>query len=277
MTPSHHRFRKPSNQDHPRPKKSLGQNFLIDRSVIGRIIEACSFSKEDAVLEIGPGTAALTREIAPRVGSLTVVETDRSLVERLEKEFNDGVTIIHEDFLKSDLSKIAPKGKKLKVIGNLPYYISTPIISKIIENRERVSEFYLTIQLELAERMAAPPGNKEYGSFSCFVQYYTQAQILLKIKSTAFKPAPKVDSCFLKLTMRSTPAVECADEEFLFKVIRAGFQQRRKTLANALSSLLSKDRLADIFASLGFEPNVRAEQLSLAQYARLSDSIQKNS
>jgi 16S rRNA (adenine1518-N6/adenine1519-N6)-dimethyltransferase len=276
MSPSQNRFRKSSSKDHPRPKKSLGQNFLIDRSVIGRIIEACSFSKEDAVLEIGPGTAALTREIAPRVGSLTVVETDRNLVERLEQEFKHGeITIVHGDFLRYDLAQIAVQGKLLKAVGNLPYYISTPIITKIIESRRLFGEFYLTVQQELADRMVAPPGNKEYGSFSCFVQYYAQAQVLLKIKSSAFKPMPKVDSCFLKLTMRSAPAVECRDEEFLFKVVRTGFQQRRKTLLNALSSLISKDRLSGIFSSLGFDPNVRAEQLGLAQYALLSDAISK--
>lgn len=278
MSPSHQRFRKPSSQNHPRAKKSLGQNFLIDRSVIGRIIDACSFSKEDAVLEIGPGTAALTREIAPRVGSLTVVETDGSLVERLNEEFKDGqIAIVHADFLRYDLSQIATKGRLLKAVGNLPYYISTPIITKIIENRHLVSEFYLTIQQEMAERIVAPPGNKEYGSFSCFVQYYAQAQMLLKIKSSAFKPAPKVDSCFIKLTMRSSPAVPCRDEKFLFGVIRLGFQQRRKTLVNALSSLLPKDRLANIFASTGLDANIRAEQVSLAQFALLADSIQKAS
>lgn len=273
MTPSPFRFRKSYQKDSLRPKKSLGQNFLVDRNVIGRMIDACSLSGDEVVVEIGPGTGALTREIAPRVKRLIAIETDGSLVERLRDEFKEqNVEIIHADFLRCDLSEILGKAK-VKVVGNLPYYISTPIMTKVIENRHLFTEFYLTVQQEFAERIVASPGGKDYSSFSCFNQFYTVPQILFKIKSSAFKPAPKVDSCFLKLTMRQTPAFPCDDEKFLFHVIRLGFQQRRKTLVNALSTLLPKEQLIILFPSIGLLLNVRAEDVSLEQYVLLAERL----
>ncbi len=273
MTPSPFRFRKSSPKDAVRPKKSLGQNFLVDKSVIGRMIDACGLTKEETVLEIGPGTGALTRELVPRVKRLIAVETDRSLVERLREEFKGpNVEIIHADFLKCDLSKVLGKDK-VKAVGNLPYYISTPIMTKVIENRHLFTEFFLTVQQEFAERIVAPPGGKDYSSFSCFNQLYTSPQMLFKIKSSAFKPAPKVDSCFLKLTMLETPAYPCADEKFLFQVIRTGFSQRRKTLVNALSSLVSKEQLIELFVKAGLAANVRAEEVGLEKYVLLADLV----
>ena len=275
MSPSPFRFRKSFQKDSLRPKKSLGQNFLVDRNVIGRMIDACSLSSDDVVLEIGPGTGALTREIAPRVMRLIAIETDGSLVERLRDEFKgQNVEIIHADFLKCDLSEVLGKDK-VKVVGNLPYYISTPIMTKVVENRHLFTEFYLTVQQEFAERIVAPPGGKDYSSFSCFNQFYTVPKMLFKIKSSAFKPAPKVDSCFLNLTMRQKPAYPCDDENFLFHVIRTGFGQRRKTLVNALSSLLSKELLIALFPSAGLIVNVRAEDVSLEQYVLLARIIQR--
>jgi|CXWL01.1.fsa_nt_gi 16S rRNA (adenine1518-N6/adenine1519-N6)-dimethyltransferase len=273
MTPSPFRFRKSYQKDSLRPKKSLGQNFLVDRNVIGRMIDACSLSGDEVVVEIGPGTGALTREIAPRVKRLIAIETDGSLVERLRDEFKEqNVEIIHADFLRCDLSEILGKAK-VKVVGNLPYYISTPIMTKVIENRHLFAEFYLTVQQEFAERIVASPGGKDYSSFSCFNQFYTVPQILFKIKSSAFKPAPKVDSCFLKLTMCQMPAYPCDDEKFLFHVIRLGFQQRRKTLVNALSTLLPKEQLIVLFPSIGLLLNVRAEDVSLEQYVLLAERL----
>jgi 16S rRNA (adenine1518-N6/adenine1519-N6)-dimethyltransferase len=277
MSPSPFRYRKSSPKDSLRPKKSLGQNFLVDRNVIGRMIDACSLSKDEVVLEIGPGTGALTREIAPRVKRLIAIETDGSLVERLRDEFKDlNIEIIHADFLRCDLTEILGKSK-VKVVGNLPYYISTPIMTKVVENRHLFTEFYLTVQQEFAERIVALPGGKDYSSFSCFNQFYTLPQMLFKIKSSAFKPAPKVDSCFLKLTMLEGAAYPCGDEKFLFHVIRTGFGQRRKTLVNALSTLLSKEQLIALFPSAGLLLNVRAEDVSLEQYVVLADFIQKTS
>lgn len=275
MTPSPFRFRKPAQKDTVRAKKSLGQNFLVDRNVIGRMIDACALSSEETVLEIGPGTGALTRELSPRVKRLIAIETDGALVKRLTDEFKErNVEIIHADFLKCDLSEILGKSK-VKVVGNLPYYISTPIMTKVVENRHLFTEFFLTVQQEFAERIVATPGDKDYSSFSCFNQFYTIPQMLLKIKSSAFKPAPKVDSCFLKLTMLKSPAYPCEDENFLFKVIRTGFGQRRKTLVNALSSLLSKEQLIELFVKAGLAVNVRAEEVGLEKYVLLADMLRK--
>lgn len=272
-----YRHRKPPQENLVRAKKSLGQNFLVDKNVLGRMVDACSLKKEDVVLEIGPGTAALTREIATRVKRLIAVETDRSLVERLKAEFKGGnVEIIHQDFLKCDLPNVIGH-QKVKVVGNLPYYISTPIITKVIEHRHLFTEFYLTVQLEFAERVVANPGGKDYSSFSCFNQYYTDAQMLFKIKRSAFKPAPKVDSCFLRLTMRRNPPYPCADEDFLFHAIRLGFQQRRKTLINAWSSLLPKERLTELFHTAGIDVQSRAENISLEQYVHLVQFLSKSS
>lgn len=277
MSPSPFRFRKAASKDPLRPKKSLGQNFLVDRNVIGRMIDVCAFSKEETILEIGPGTGALTREIAPRVKRLIAIETDGSLVERLQVEFKErNVEIIHADFLKCDLSAILGKSK-VKVVGNLPYYISTPIMTKVVENRHVFTEFFLTVQQEFAERIVASPGSKDYSSFSCFNQFYTAPRMLFTIKSSAFKPAPKVDSCFLKLTMLERPAYPCEDEKFLFQVIRTGFGQRRKTLVNALSSLLSKEQLIGLLTKAGLAATVRAEEVGLEKYVLLADLIRKMS
>lgn len=258
----------------PRAKKYLGQNFLIDPHVIDRIIDACELSKNEVVLEIGPGTGALTRRIAPCVGRLIAVETDRSLIAPLKEEFKGrNVDVIHADFLRLDLTDICDVKRPVKVMGNLPYYISTPILTKVIEERGHFTEFFLTVQKEFADRLTAFPGNKDYGSLTCFVQYYSRARQLFKIKNTCFKPVPKVDSCFLNLKLGIGPEHVCKDEKFLFEIIRLGFQQRRKTLANALSSAVPKDRLASVFEAMQLNAAVRAEQLSLKQFVLLSEQL----
>lgn len=260
-----------------RPKKSLGQNFLVDSHIIGRMIDACHLSKDETVIEIGPGTGAITREIACRVKKLVAVETDRSLVDRLQTEFTQNqIQLIHADFLKVDLFQLH-SGEQWKVVGNLPYYISTPIITKILEHRQLFCEFYLTVQQEFAQRLVASPGGKDYGSFSCFVQYYADVQILFNIKRSCFKPVPKVDSCFVKLTMRQKPLWQVQDEVFLFKMIRLGFQQRRKTLINALSASFAKSDVGDALASAGLSPQIRAEQVTLEQFINLSHVLLKRS
>jgi 16S rRNA (adenine1518-N6/adenine1519-N6)-dimethyltransferase len=259
-----------------RAKKSLGQNFLVDKNAIGRILDACAFTKNDAILEIGPGTGALTREIIPRVGRFMAVETDQRLFDRLTEEFHGiPATFVHADFLKFD-SRIFVKGQeRVKVFGNLPYYISTPIITKVLAERHLFSEFFLTVQWEFAQRMVARAGEDDYSSFSCFVQFYAEPQIFFKLKSTCFRPAPKVDSCFLKLKMRPAPLYQSVDEDFLFKVIRLGFQQRRKTILNALSVLLPKDQLAGILKVAGIDPSVRAESLDLERFVSLTTLLKK--
>ncbi len=249
-------------------KKQLGQNFLADPNVKRKIIAACDLSEDDIVLEIGPGGGALTRELAPRVKKLIAIETDKTLAQELHTEFQGTSTeIIHADFLKYPVESLPDH---LKIIGNLPYYISTPIIDKILLHPDKFSIFYLTIQYELGRRLAAGPGTKEFGVFSCFVQYYAEPKILFKIKNTAFRPIPKVDSCFLKLTplKRSNKA---QDEHWLFQIIRHAFQQRRKILTNALSGLIETEKLQEMLKELDLREKVRAENLKLEDFIALAN------
>ena len=251
-----------------RPKKHLGQNFLIDTRIQQKIVQACDFKPEDIVVEIGPGQGVLTRLIAPQVKRLIGVEADRDLIEFL-KEFAS-VEIIHADFLKWDMDHL-PDG--IKVIGNIPYYISTPIIEKLIENRAKVSVAFLTVQLEFGQRLIAKPGGKDYGSLSCFAQYYADIKMLFKIKNTCFKPAPKVDSCFLRLMMRGNQDNPANDEEFLFKLIQTAFQQRRKTIVNSLKGLVGKEKLEESLKALGINPSARPENLTLSNYIDLCKTL----
>ena len=182
------------------------------------------------------------------------------------------ISIINADFLKFDLRSLPP-GNKFKAIGNIPYYITSPIIEHLLLSRERISDIYLTVQKEFAQRMVAEPGSKVYGSFSCFVQYYAQPQILFSIKKNSFHPAPKVDSCFLRLKLREDPVVKVKNEETLFKIIRTGFQQRRKTLKNSLEELIPSDKLDKFFREFDLDPKIRPEDLSLQDFANLANII----
>ena len=252
-------------------KKRLGQNFLHDRKVQARIIEACEFSPEEVVLEIGPGQGALTQLILPCVKGVIAVEADRQLAEGLEREFAGSNLTLHQgDFLKFDLSKIpAP----IKVVGNLPYYISTPIITSVLENREKFTSLFMTVQLEFGERLIAKPGNKIYSSFTCFVNYFSEPKLLFTISKHAFSPAPKVQSCFMRLDMRKVPPVSVEDEALFLQVIRLAFQQRRKTLLNSLSQLCPKDKLGAVLAGAGVPERTRAEELGLSEFAKISNCM----
>lgn len=249
-------------------KKQLGQNFLVDPNIKRKIIAACELLSTDTVLEIGPGEGALTREIAPKVQKLIAIETDRTLADELQAGFqNTSTEVIHADFLKFPMETLP---NKLKVIGNLPYYISTPIIEKILRHPDKFSAFFLTIQYELGRRLAAGPGTKVYGAFSCFVQYYAEPKLLFKIKNTAFRPVPKVDSCFLKLIPLKRQQ-KANDEQWLFQIIRHAFQQRRKTLYNALSGLIATEKLQSVLKRLDLKEKVRAENLRLEDYIALAN------
>ena len=252
------------------PKKNLGQNFLTDTHIQQKIIQACDLKPEDVVVEIGPGSGALTRLIAPHVKKLICVETDRDLIEPLRSSMLSSVEIIHADFLKWDMDHL-PNG--LKVIGNIPYYISTPIIEKLIEHRSKIAAAFLTVQLEFGERLKAQAGGKEYGSLSCYVQYYADAKMLFKIKNTCFKPAPKVDSCFLRLTMKPRADKSARDEAFLFKLIQTAFEQRRKNIVNALKGLVGKEKLEGSLKALAVDLTARPENLTLSNYIDLSNRL----
>jgi len=264
------------------PKKHLGQNFLTDTHIQQKIIQACELKSDDVVVEIGPGQGVLTRLIAPHVKKLICVEMDRDLIEPLLALKGTvpclsrglfpsaALEIVHADFLKWDMSHL-PDG--IKVIGNIPYYISTPIIEKLITDRKRISSAFLTVQQEFGQRVTAKSGGKEYGSLTCFAQYYADIKMLFKIKNSCFKPAPKVDSCFLRLMMKAQLEKAARDEEFLFKLIQTAFQQRRKNIVNSLKGLVGKDKLEVGLNGLGIDLNARPENLTLSNYIDLSNRI----
>ena len=264
-----------------KPKKSLGQNFLIDKNIQRKIIGACSLSKEDIILEIGSGKGELTAEFAASVRQVYALEIDSRLHLALELKLikHNNCRIIKSDILKFDINKFLQENKieqKIKVIGNIPYYISSPIIEHLINYRNNISEVFMTVQKEFGRRVVACPGSKEYGSFSCFVQYYAQSKILFEIKRGCFKPAPKIDSCFLSLKFRDSPEVGVKDEEMFFKLIRTAFNQRRKTLRNSLDGFMAQGNLEEFFNSAGIDKNVRPEDLSLGQFAELLKKVKKN-
>jgi len=254
-----------------RPQKRLGQNFLVDRRVLERIVKVCDLKNDEVILEIGPGQGAITSALLPHVKAIIAVETDRVLAEKLRQDYaGQNVTVLHGDFLKLDLSCLPGP---VKVIGNIPYYISSPIIGRILEEKHRFTSFFMTSQLEFGQRLVAKPGSRDYSSLTCFVNYFTEPKLLFKIAPNAFNPAPKVWSCFMRLDIRQEPAVRVQDETAFLKIIRQGFLQRRKTLVNSLSSLYPKTELAAVLTALGIKENIRAEALSLEDYARIVNKL----
>lgn len=255
----------------PYAKKSLGQHFLVNGRVRDRILGACDLRKEDLVLEIGPGTGILTEGIAAKVCRVFAVEKDDRLARDLERRWaGTNVFVLHADVLEYPFEKL-PDG--LKIIGNLPYNIATPIIEKVFRYREKFRVFYMTVQWEYGTRMAAGPHSRDYGALSCFVQYYADVQKLFKIPPTAFRPAPKVQSCFLRLDIKENPYRPAESEEWLFKVVRACFNQRRKTIQNSLSSLLPKKEMDVILQELAIDGRLRAEDIGLEDYIRLANRM----
>lgn len=262
------------------PKKYLGQNFLVDSDVVEDMITACGFTKNDCVMEIGAGLGALTQRLAREVKNVLAIEKDRNICAALGyilKGFSN-VNVVCDDFLELDLERaLAESFYKVKVIGNLPYYITSPIIEKLIDERHNFDIIFVTVQREVAERLCAKPGGKDYGSLSVFVQFYTKPRILLDIGKHSFYPEPEVDSSFVELTILQKPPVEVSDTGKFFAVVKAGFGQRRKTLLNSLFSsdviTLDKASLAELLKKIGIDPNIRAERLSLEQFARIANAI----
>lgn len=258
-------------------KKRFGQNFLIDSHVLDKIIRGAEIGKEDAVLEIGPGIGTLTQALCEAAGEVTAVEIDRDLIPILEKTLAayDNVRIINEDILKLDLSAISEK--PLKVVANLPYYITTPIIMGLFESGAPLLSITVMVQKEVADRMQAAPGGKDYGALSLAVQYYAEAEIIANVPPNCFIPRPGVGSAVIRLTKHAAPPVQPKDEKFMFRLIRAAFAQRRKTLVNTLrndSSLsYSREQLETVLSAMGLPAAVRGERLSLAEFAELSDRL----
>ncbi len=271
----------PSDRQSHKPKKSLGQNFLIDKNIQKKIIRACDLVSDDIILEIGAGGGDLTVQLALAAKKVYALEIDQRLYPALVKNLEcfTNCEIIKGDILKFEISRflqLSQVSEKIKIVGNIPYYISSPIIEHLIRYRRNIETIFITVQKEFGRRVTAIPGSKDYGSFSCFTQYYLKPKIIFEIKKNSFWPAPKVDSSFLSLKVRESPEVAVNDEESFFKLIRKAFNQRRKTLRNSLEGFMAQDRLEEFFDTNGIDKNVRPEELSLAQFANLSNLCQKS-
>ncbi len=263
-------------------QKKFGQNFLIDTHVLDKIISAAHITKEDMVLEIGPGIGTMTQYLAEAAGKVIAVEIDKNLIPILSDTLSEyqNVRIINEDVLKLDLRKLADEengGKAIKVVANLPYYITTPIIMGLFENHVSVESITVMVQKEVADRMQTGPGSKDYGALSLAVQYYAEPYIVANVPPNCFMPRPKVGSAVIRLTRHKEPPVEVKDEKLMFDIIRASFNQRRKTLANGLNNsdkiTCSKEIITEAIEKLGKGPSVRGEALSLQEFASLSNDI----
>ncbi|WP_371365511.1 Ribosomal RNA small subunit methyltransferase A [Sporomusa rhizae] len=254
--------------------KKLGQNFLIDGNVVEGIVSAAKVSQGDAVLEIGPGIGTLTQGLAEAGADVTAVELDRRLLDVLAKtlEGYDNVKVVHGDILKIDISREINK-EKYKLVANLPYYITTPIIMKFLEEHLPVELLVTMVQKEVAERMVAKPGGKDYGALSVAVQYYTEPEIMFIVPPKAFIPSPAVESAVIRCTVRTTPPVQVASERMFFRVVKAAFAQRRKTLANALKAGgLDKEILEQVLTEANVDGMRRGEQLSLDEFAAIANA-----
>ncbi|MBP3352359.1 MAG: 16S rRNA (adenine(1518)-N(6)/adenine(1519)-N(6))-dimethyltransferase RsmA [Lachnospiraceae bacterium] len=263
-------------------QKKFGQNFLIDTHVLEKIMDSAAITKEDCVLEIGPGIGTMTQYLAERAGHVVVVEIDKNLIPILEDTLSeyDNVTIINNDILKVDVNQIALEkngGKPIKVVANLPYYITTPIIMGLFESHVPLQSITIMVQKEVADRMQVGPGTKDYGALSLAVQYYAKPEIVANVPPNCFIPRPNVGSAVIRLTRYEKPPVEVKDERWMFALIRASFNQRRKTLVNGLTNApelkLSKERVLEALERMELSPTVRGEALTLEQFALLSNII----
>ncbi len=265
-------------------QKKFGQNFLIDTHVLDKIIRAADIGKDDMVLEIGPGIGTMTQYLAEAAGKVVAVEIDRNLIPILHDTLGgyENVRIINEDVLKLDLRKLVQEeneGKPVKVVANLPYYITTPIIMGLFEGSVPVSSITVMVQKEVAERMKSGPGNKDYGALSLAVQYYADAYLVANVPPNCFMPRPKVGSAVIRLTRHEMAPVEVEDEKLMFDIIRAAFNQRRKTLANGLNNSdkldFPKETIVNVIKHLGKGTGVRGEMLTLKEFADLSNMLSR--
>ena len=263
-------------------QKKFGQNFLIDTHVLDKIIAAAEITKDDFVLEIGPGIGTMTQYLACAAGKVVAVEIDKTLIPILEDTLSeyDNVQIINQDVLKVNLAKLAEEendGKPIKVVANLPYYITTPIIMGLFENHVPLKSITVMVQKEVADRMQVGPGTKDYGALSLAVQYYAKPYIVANVPPNCFMPRPKVGSAVIRLERYEEPPVQVADEKLMFRIIRASFNQRRKTLVNGLKNSpeiqFSKEEIEAAIETLGKGASVRGEALTLEEFARLSNVL----
>ena len=266
-------------------QKKFGQNFLINTGILEDIIEAAEITKDDFVLEIGPGIGTMTQYLCESAREVVAVEIDKNLIPILEDTLSayDNVEVLNDDILKVDIKALAEEcnaGKPIKVVANLPYYITTPIIMGLFESHVPIDSITIMVQKEVADRMQEGPGSKEYGALSLAVQYYAHPEIVVNVPPSCFMPQPKVGSAVIRLTRHAEPPVNVENEKLMFQIIRASFNQRRKTLANGLNNFpglnLSKEAIQQCIEELGVPVTVRGEALSLAQFAQLSNIIGKH-
>lgn len=265
-------------------QKKFGQNFLIDTHVVDKIIRSAGLTKDDMVLEIGPGIGSLTQHLAENAGKVVAVEIDKNLIPILAETLKDydNITIINEDILKVDINKIAEEyngGRPIKVVANLPYYITTPIIMGLFESHVPIESITVMVQKEVADRMQVGPGTKDYGALSLAVQFYAKPEIVANVPPNCFIPRPNVGSAVIRLTRYQEPPVQVDDEALMFRLIRASFNQRRKTLVNGLSNSpeinFGKEQIARVIEELGWSPTIRGESLTLEEFAMLSNQFSK--
>lgn len=261
-------------------QKKFGQNFLIDEGIVNKIVREAGVTKDDFVLEIGPGIGTMTQLLCEQAGGVAAVEIDTNLIPILKETLAeyDNVTIINEDILKVDIKKLAEEkngGKPIKVVANLPYYITTPIIMGLFESNVPIDSITVMVQKEVADRMQVGPGTKDCGALSLAVQYYSKPQVVINVPPECFIPRPNVGSAVIRLTRYKEPPVKVKDEKLMFKLIRASFNQRRKTLANGLNNSteinFSKEEIMAAIESLNKGPSIRGEALTLSEFAALSD------
>ncbi|MBO5459848.1 MAG: 16S rRNA (adenine(1518)-N(6)/adenine(1519)-N(6))-dimethyltransferase RsmA [Lachnospira sp.] len=264
-------------------QKKFGQNFLIDENVVEKIVREAGVTKDDFVLEIGPGIGTMTQILCENAREVVAVEIDDKLIPILREDtlsWYDNVTVIHEDILKLDIVKLANErngGRPIKVVANLPYYITTPIIMGLFESHVPLDSITIMVQKEVAERMQVGPGTKDYGALSLAVQYYAKPKILLNVPASCFMPRPNVDSAVIKLERHENPPVDVKDEHLMFGLIRASFNQRRKTMTNSVGNSpelhISKEQMAQALDRCGLPATVRGEALTLSQFAELANIL----
>lgn len=259
-----------------RANKKLGQNFLINEEIINQIIEKAEISKNDVVIEIGPGIGSLTNALINNAKKVIAIELDKNMVDILKTRFGlfDNLEIINKDVLKTNISELIKEYDNVKVVANLPYYITTPIIMKLLEEKLKLKSITVMVQKEVGERLCATHKDKEYGAITVSVQYYTLPKTIIDVPKENFIPSPEVDSCVIKLDLLDKPRVDVKDEKLFFRLVKGAFSQRRKTINNSLTCCgKSKEELSEILEKLNIDKKLRAENLSIEQYALISNML----
>ena len=259
-----------------RANKKLGQNFLINEEIINEIVEKADVQKNDVIIEIGPGLGSLTAKLLENAKKVIAIELDPNMSKILKERFSlyDNFELIENDVLKVNLQEIIFEYESVKVVANLPYYITTPIIMKLLEDKLKLKSITVMVQKEVGERFCAKPNSKEYGAITISINYYTKPEVIIDVPKENFEPVPEVDSCVIKLDIRDVPPVSLKNEKEFFNLVKAGFSQRRKTINNSLASMeKTKEQVKNVLEKLNIDPKLRAENLTIEQFAEISNNI----